>query len=404
MIINRIISCIQELYAVYIGLNIYIYSFIIRVILLRKVLIAAPVCQNPIILREYLSSLSELVVEGFEVSYLFMDDNQEEESTKLLGDFVKENGGFILGKGQNKYYKGSHIWDNSLMERVGNLKNQIIDFTIEQNFDYLFLVDSDLCLHPNTLIQLLSDDEDIVFNIFWTKWDKNGLELPQVWLFDQYTLYEKNKGENLTNKEIESRTLDFISKLRVQGLYQVGHGGACTLIKRRVLEAGVNFDDIYNLSFLGEDRYFCIRAAVMGFKMYVDTNYPAFHIYRHKELENLRYWEIENFIAGRSSTIYFPQKDDFSSLSTVVSWVLLNEKEGCLFLISESEAPEIEKLLKENFGDKLLNNHALDIIILDEMPNLIKFKADLIIAHRNSIERTQIEDIANIKGIKLVYL
>lgn len=64
----------------------------------------------------------------------------------------------------------------------------------------------------------------------------------------------------------------------------MGGLGACTLIRRSVLEAGVNFDRIPNVSFWGEDRHFCIRAQAYGFQLFVDTHYPAYHIYRLSDL------------------------------------------------------------------------------------------------------------------------
>src|SRR5690606_16569030 len=42
-----------------------------------------------------------------------------------------------------------------------------------------------------------------------------------------------------------------------------------------------------NISFWGEDRHFCIRAQALGFDLFVDTNYPAFHIYREDDLQVL---------------------------------------------------------------------------------------------------------------------
>ena len=38
----------------------------------------------------------------------------------------------------------------------------------------------------------------------------------------------------------------------------------------------------------GEDRHFCIRAAALGFTLYVDTHYPAYHIYRESDLHNAK--------------------------------------------------------------------------------------------------------------------
>ena len=65
------------------------------------------------------------------------------------------------------------------------------------------------------------------------------------------------------------------------GLYQVGMTGALTLVRTDVLRAGVSFDPIPNIknALWGEDRWFCIRAAVLGFEMWLDTHYPAEHLF-----------------------------------------------------------------------------------------------------------------------------
>lgn len=73
--------------------------------------------------------------------------------------------------------------------------------------------------------------------------------------------------------------------LKLPGLYEVGGLGACTLISRYAMLAGVNFEPIKNLSFWGEDRHFCVRAAAIGIPLYVDTYVPAYHIYRESDLD-----------------------------------------------------------------------------------------------------------------------
>jgi SRSO17 transposase len=64
------------------------------------------------------------------------------------------------------------------------------------------------------------------------------------------------------------------------------------LISRTALEAGVNFSRISNLSFWGEDRHFCIRAAALGLQLFVDTHYPAYHIYRDSDLEGVKSFKL----------------------------------------------------------------------------------------------------------------
>lgn len=168
--------------------------------------------------------------------------------------------------------------------RVAKFKDWLISLARSEGYDYLFLVDSDLVLHPLTLQQLLHCRKDIIAEIFWTRWTPSQPELPQVWLFDQYGLYPLQRGKKLPPALVERLTSDFLALLRERGTYRVGGLGACTLISRHALQAGVSFSEIPNLSFWGEDRHFCVRAAALGLELYVDTHLPAYHIYRDEDL------------------------------------------------------------------------------------------------------------------------
>ena len=101
---------------------------------------------------------------------------------------------------------------------------------------------------------------------------------------DEYKQWKQSRGEILNNEEINNRTQEFISHLKSPGIHEIGGLGACTLMSRKALESGVNFHPISNLSFWGEDRHFCIRAVVLGYKLYVDTHLPAFHLYLESDL------------------------------------------------------------------------------------------------------------------------
>ncbi|ARO64138.1 Uncharacterized protein B5E39_1701 [Bacillus cereus] len=180
------------------------------------------------------------------------------------------------------------IWNEDLIWKVAKYKNKIIDKMLEEEYDYLFFVDSDLVLHPKTLQHLVQLNKDIVAEIFWTKWEKNNVELPQVWLYDHYTLYEHHREEVLEEKEIQRRTLEFLNMLKKPGVYEVGGLGACTLFSRSALEKGVNFSKIKNVTMWGEDRHLSIRAAALGIRLFVDSHFPAYHIYRDSELKGVK--------------------------------------------------------------------------------------------------------------------
>ncbi|MCK6206015.1 hypothetical protein KZX50_11235 [Bacillus infantis] len=257
----------------------------------KKVLIGSPIHQKPPILKEFLLSLSELSKGNLELTYLFIDDNNHEESSNLLREFATNREDVIIFKSNDmeNYICDdvTHRWKESLIWKVANFKNMMIKVALENDFDYLFLIDSDIVLNPNTLKHLISTKKEVISEIFWTKWNPNMPELPQVWLWDQYGLFSKNRNEKVTDDEMLLRQQNFINLLRKPGIYEVGGLGACTLISREALEKGVNFEEIKNLSFWGEDRHFCVRASSLGIPLYVDTYYPAYHIYRDSDLEKV---------------------------------------------------------------------------------------------------------------------
>lgn len=269
-----------------------------------KILIGSPINQSYLILKQFLKSLDELERDEFSVDYMFMDDNEQEASSELLQSFQKyhqstiiirkERGPEHLNYERDEY---THYWGEQQIWKVASLKDEIIQYAYNHEYDYLFLIDSDLVLHPKTLKQLVSQKKDIVSNIFWTKWQPDMKDLPQVWLRGEYTLYDQYRGEQLSDEEISLRTDKFLNKLRIPGLYEVGGLGACTLISKIALGTGISFKEIKNLSYCGEDRHFCVRAQVLGIPLFVDTHYPAYHIYRESELQGLesykRRWKRE---------------------------------------------------------------------------------------------------------------
>lgn len=256
-----------------------------------RILIGSPIRQKPAILKEFLQSLEDLETSSLSIDYFFIDDNEEKESREMLQAFQKGRSCKIIQaeKSEEAYVctEETHHWKPSLVWKVASFKDQMIEEARQIGFDYLFLLDSDLVLHPKTLKQLIQAEKEIVSNIFWTSWNSNQAFLPQVWLKDHYTQYEFQEGEQLSQEEILQRQFAFLAKMRVAGTYEVGGLGACTLIDKKALQKPISFRKIKNVSLWGEDRHFCIRAQALGIDLYVDTHYPAYHIYRESALVNV---------------------------------------------------------------------------------------------------------------------
>lgn len=253
----------------------------------RKILIGAPICQEPMVLSAFFMSLRRLEIPDCEVFYHFIDDNYHPMSKEFLSDFQNtlENVTIELPSDNPDLVPYmNHMWTQDKIWKVAAYKDSIIDRARREDFDYLFLIDSDLLLHPEAVAHLIGTGKDIIAEIFWTKWAEKSVEQPQVWMSDVYNQYEKQPGEKLTKEEEKIRTFAFFKKLRVPGVYKVGGLGACTLISKAAIEKGVSFKRIENLTFWGEDRHFCVRANAMGIDLFVDTQYPAYHVFRPSEL------------------------------------------------------------------------------------------------------------------------
>ncbi|OXS58011.1 hypothetical protein B1A99_15385 [Cohnella sp. CIP 111063] len=262
-----------------------------------KITIASPVRRDPDILAAFLNSLCELEAGGHELSFRFVDDNDDRESSDRLRAFqaLQARKGISAKIEQADREAGvpfvcdenAHAWNERLVWRVAAHKDGFIREAIAEGADALFLLDSDVVVHPDTLLRLLDADRQIVSEIFWTQWQPGSRPLPQVWLMDEYEMAEREPGERLTDAEMKRRIDEFLAMLTVPGRYRVGGLGACMLIRGEALRAGVRFGKIRNLSFWWEDRHFCIRAECLGFGLFVDTTLPALHLYRKEDLDRL---------------------------------------------------------------------------------------------------------------------
>lgn len=307
----------------------------------HRILLASPVRQKKQILAQFLESLNLLDSTGVDLDFAFVDDHNEHD---LLTRFSagKTNVRVFPGSPEDSYVcdETTHYWQENLIWKIAAYKDQFIKLALEEGYDYLFLIDSDLYVQPQTLKHLIALQKDIVSEVFWTRWQPDTIPLPQVWVTGHYQMYSAQRGESLNQEEINQRVAEFLQMLSVPGTYKVGMLGACTLISKKALSLGVSFRKIYNLDLWGEDRHFCIRAAALNLELYADTHYPPYHIYRESELEGLREYKKQLGINVEPSYI-----------DTTVSLDTKNTKRGSriiLAMLVHNEADRyLESVLKQ---------------------------------------------------------
>ena len=225
----------------------------------KKILIAAPVYQKTEIFIEYLNSLNHLIIpKGYEAHKYFIITNCPEIENLLSKDeFETDNCDF-----KNKKEKGSHLWEEEHFNSVMQARNKILKKAREENYDYIFSVDSDILLHPKTLQFLLEDDKDMVGTTYWCN---NEQKTGAIRIGSNYYFMDYWLGIN--------------TDLSKKGLYEVGIACASVLIGKRIIEnEKITYSPIDNISYsCWEDYAFSLRAHILipDLQVYMDSRLPA---------------------------------------------------------------------------------------------------------------------------------
>jgi hypothetical protein len=253
---------------------------------LPKVIVFSPVRVTPGILRETLCDLRNLRREAVSIDFWFYDDNDNVDSSVLLNIFCSEHplNSRILPKlslPEVPYMisEETHNWDTQLVDRIIAIKNLAFSEFLKTEAKAIFMLDADTSLHPETMEHLYGLNLPIVAVVHWTKYTSGDPYLPNAW---DYQAYDHFSPES-------------IMRLRSAGLYRVGGVGGCTFYRREAIERGVSFSRIENLNLWGEDKHLAVRSVCLGFKLYIDTTYPAFHIFRDSLIPQLHEWRARGY-------------------------------------------------------------------------------------------------------------
>lgn len=165
-------------------------------------------------------------------------------------------------------------------------RNHIAQQALDEQADYVLMVDNDVTLPADALLNMLEDPKEVCLG-YYPHRSNNG----------EYTghtcvcrLYD-NGGKEYFHYPLDSEyTAEDMRKFRSAGIHKVRiHGGGmgCALIRTDVFRKiqypwydWVNYSD-NNRGMLSEDLYFCERCKSAGIPIFTDTRVACGHMFRY---------------------------------------------------------------------------------------------------------------------------
>jgi len=175
-------------------------------------------------------------------------------------------------------------------QRIDKARNNIALEALKNGVDYVFFVDDDNPIPPDTLEKFIEDDKDIVIApILGRNPDKNGVH--PLCAFYKREVKADGKKINLYENIEKFKEDDYLHRIDAAGT-------GCMLVKRKVLEKLFakygeyifEFGDIkfkkkvvvkgkeYDRRTMSEDCEFSERAVKEGFEIWLDDRVRPFHI------------------------------------------------------------------------------------------------------------------------------
>ena len=168
-------------------------------------------------------------------------------------------------------------------------RNRIAQLGLNREVDYVLMVDNDVVLPRDALLNLLSNNTDVVLG-YYAHRDTNNLYSGRTCICK----LKDDKGNYWFNYPLESEYTGYeMAQLRDKGEYKIQiHGGGmgCALIKTNVFRRlmypwydWVNYAD-KNRGMLSEDLFFCEKCRMEGIPLFTDTRVECGHIFRHVQM------------------------------------------------------------------------------------------------------------------------
>jgi GT2 family glycosyltransferase len=237
-----------------------------------KVLVASPVFDGmEYCIRNFLDRVKSLSYDNYDV---FLVDNSKGR------DFAKR-----LKKNYGVDVLHLDLGDVSGMKKIVQCRNHIFNYAVENDYDYVLMMDSDVIPPVDILERLLAHKRDVVSGLYFGVFnvDRRQEVKPVAWKCLSEAEWEEVKGQlmssvvngredirrNLTDEEIDSGELQEV----------IIPSAGCMLVSRDIFRRfKYGILDVPGKINTGDDIYFCRKVREAGVKMYCDPSVKCEHL------------------------------------------------------------------------------------------------------------------------------
>lgn len=259
----------------------------------QRVLIGSVIRQNSKLLQHFLLSIEKLNILGIDVDYYIIDDNISVLSSSIIkkfkdrsflkGNIIIEDSSKIKSmdffETQEKYIPLKHNWNKEMLDRIYFMKHRICKYALNMDYDYVFLLDSDIIIHRNTLYNLISKEKDIISTLVVNR-QKDNITSINTWINNDNKIYIK---DNL----VINSDYKFLSTIitETQTNIKVGYLSDCILISKNALKSKIDYSLIRKCKNIPSSHHIFIKAYVLGYEVFIDNSFPGYHIYNERNLD-----------------------------------------------------------------------------------------------------------------------
>ena len=246
-----------------------------------KVLVGSPLFDGMrYCIKEFLSTMKSLTYNNYDI--LLVDNSKTDD---FFNELKKEKGIKVIK---------DNTQETKNIRRLVSSRNKILQYAIDNVYDYVLMMDSDVLPPPNIISELINCRKDIVSGLYFTSFLSSGKPkyLPVAWQFITAEEFEEMKKTTIFPSIVKSHS-DLRRHLipeeyesnRLLGVKYPSAG--CMLLTKNVFEKiryGL-LETPNNLS-TTDDIYFFDKAHELGFECFCYTKIKCEHLTEGKYLKD----------------------------------------------------------------------------------------------------------------------